>query len=98
MGVNQLQFSLTGGSLNDAPIATATLTAYGWTASWNSTTVPNGTYTLESEATDGAGYQGVSTGVTVVVRQPAAYHQRRDSAERRLGVRIPRDPGRLGAW
>ena len=52
------------------PSTTATLTAYGWIASWNSTTVPNGTYTLESEATDGAGYQGVSTGVTVVVDNP----------------------------
>ena len=32
--------------------------------------MPNGTYTLQSEASDGAGYQGVSTGVTVVVDNP----------------------------
>jgi major membrane immunogen (membrane-anchored lipoprotein) len=70
VGVNQVQFHLTGGSLNDALIATATSTYYGWLASWNSTTVPNGTYTLQSEASDGAGYQGVSTGVTVVVDNP----------------------------
>jgi hypothetical protein len=70
VGVNQVQFHLTGGSLNNALIATASPTIYGWLASWNSTTVPNGTYTLQSEASDGAGYQGVSTGVTVVVDNP----------------------------
>ena len=70
VGVNQVQFRLTGGSLNNALIATATPTYYGWLAQWNSTTVPNGTYTLQSDATDGAGYQGVSTAVTVVVDNP----------------------------
>ena len=70
VGVNQVQFSLTGGSLNHSLIATATPTYYGWLALWNSTTVPNGTYTLQSDASDGAGYQGVSTGVTVVVDNP----------------------------
>jgi hypothetical protein len=70
VGVNQVQFHLTGGSLNNALIATATPTYYGWLASWNSTTVPDGTYTLLTEASDGAGYQGVSAGVTVVVDNP----------------------------
>ena len=70
VGVNQVQFRLTGGSLDNALIATATPTFYGWLAQWNSATVPNGTYTLQSEASDGAGYQGVSTGVTVVVDNP----------------------------
>ena len=70
VGVNQVQFRLTGGSLNNALIATATPTFYGWLAQWNSTTVPNGTYTLQSNATDGAGFQGVSTAVTVVVDNP----------------------------
>ena len=64
------EFTLTGGSLNNALIATATPTPYGWVASWNSTTVPNGTYTLQSEASDGGGNQGVSTGITVVVDNP----------------------------
>ena len=70
VGVDQVQFTLTGGSLNDALIATAAPTQYGWIAFWNSTTVPNGSYTLDSEATDGAGYEGVSAGVTVVVDNP----------------------------
>jgi hypothetical protein len=67
VGVSKVQFSLTGGSLNNAIVATATPTMYGWLASWDSTTVPNGTYTLQSKASDNAGHQGVSTGVTVVV-------------------------------
>jgi hypothetical protein len=67
VGVNQVQFHLTGGSLNNALIATATPTYYGWLASWNSTTVPDGTYTLQSEASDGAGNQGVSPTISVTV-------------------------------
>ena len=42
-------------------------TSQGWTASWNSTTVPDGTYTLQSVAYDAAGNQGASSGVTVIV-------------------------------
>ena len=67
-GVTGVDFYLTGGSLNDALIATATQTLYGWVGYWNSTTVPNGTYTLQSEAVDGAGYQGTSTQTTLLVQ------------------------------
>jgi Bacterial Ig domain len=66
-GVADVQFTLTGGSLNDAPIATATLSYYGWLAQWDSTTVPDGTYTLQSDAYDAAGNQGVSTAISVTV-------------------------------
>jgi hypothetical protein len=70
VGVNKVEFQLTGGSLNNALIATATLSPYGWYDFWNSTTVPNGTYTLQSDAYDTAGNQGVSTAVTVIVENP----------------------------
>jgi major membrane immunogen (membrane-anchored lipoprotein) len=70
VGVTKVEFTLTGGSLNGASIATGTLTQYGWLASWNSATVPNGTYTLESEAFDGAGLEGTSAPVTIVVDNP----------------------------
>jgi hypothetical protein len=60
--VTKVEFHLTGGTLNDALVATGTPTFYGWLAGWNTTTVPNGTYTLQSVAYDGAGLQGVSTG------------------------------------
>lgn len=47
-GVTGVQYELTGESLNDTVVATATPTIYGWLATWNSTTVANGTYTLQS--------------------------------------------------
>ena len=65
-GVTKVQYEVTGGSLTNAVIATATPTIYGWLATWNTTTVPNGTYTLQSVATSG-GLTGTSPGVTVTV-------------------------------
>ena len=49
-GVTKVQYELSGGTLTNAVIATATPTIYGWVASWNTTTVANGTYTLQSLA------------------------------------------------
>ena len=48
-------------------IATATPTIYGWLAAWNTTTVPNGTYTLQSVASYQGGVSGTSPGITVIV-------------------------------
>ena len=67
VGVTKVEFHLTGGSLHDTLIATATPSSQDWTASWNSTTVPDGTYTLQSVAYDAIGNQGLSPGVTVIV-------------------------------
>jgi beta-glucanase (GH16 family) len=66
-GVGQVQYELTGGSMSDAVIAAAASTPYGWVASWNTTAVPNGTYTLQSVATYTAGGSGRSPGVTITV-------------------------------
>ena len=69
-GVTQVQFELTGGTLNNSVIATATPTIYGWIALWNSTTVGDGTYTLQSVATsDGA--SGTSPGISITVSNGA---------------------------
>ena len=48
-----VQFLLFGGSYgyNGQAIGTATLTRYGWIYAWNTTTVPNGNYTLVSAPT-----------------------------------------------
>ena len=66
-GVTQVQFELTGGTLSDAVIATATPTLYGWIASWNSTTVTDGVYTLSSVASYSGVVSGTSPGVTITV-------------------------------
>ena len=68
--LTKVEFHLTGGSLNKALIATATPTIYGWLAAWNTTTVPNGTYVLQSEAYDVAGLSAYSSGVTLIVNNP----------------------------
>ena len=68
-GVNRVQFELTGGSLSHSVIATATPTYYGWIAVWNSTTVTDGTYTLQSIATSG-GSSATSPGISITVTAP----------------------------
>jgi outer membrane protein assembly factor BamB len=69
-GVAKVEFDLTGSTLNNALIATATLTYYGWLAGWDTTTVANGTYTLQSVAYDASGASSTSTGVTITVNNP----------------------------
>ncbi len=68
--LTKVEFHLTGGALNNALIATASPTIYGWLASWNSTTVPNGTYTVQSVAFDAGGLSTASVGVTIHVNNP----------------------------
>jgi phospholipase C len=70
IGVSKVEFHLSGGSLNDRLVATAAPTNYGWIAPWDSTTVPNGTYSLQSVAFDRAGNSTHSTGVSVTVNNP----------------------------
>jgi hypothetical protein len=61
-----VQFLITGGSFTNQVIGTATLTAYGWIYHWNTTTVPNGSYTLRSEAFNSAG-SAFSANVSITV-------------------------------
>ncbi len=67
-GANGVQYELTGGSLNGKVIATATPTYYGWLASWDTTTVPNGTYTLQGVTSfPGGASVTTSPGITITV-------------------------------
>ncbi len=67
ISVSKVQYVITGGSYNQTVIGTATATIYGWGLSWNTTTVPNATYTLQSLATDDAGNTAYSPGISVKV-------------------------------
>ena len=71
-GVTQVQYELTGGSLNNHVIATATPTYVGWAAAWNTTTVANGTYTLNSVASYPGGVTVTSPPVSFTVNNPPA--------------------------
>jgi hypothetical protein len=68
-----VEFLLFGGSYGyNAPVlCTAKPTYYGWLCSWNTTTVPNGSYALLSEAF-GAGGSTFSSGVSITVNNPTA--------------------------
>jgi sugar lactone lactonase YvrE len=76
--VRSVTFEVSGGTLTDQPVATATPTLYGWLAEWNTTTVPNGTYLLQSVAlypgstTDSSARSlaGTSVGVFITVNNP----------------------------
>ena len=67
VGISKVQFVLTGGSYNQSVIGTATLTLYGYIAFWDTTSVPDGIYTLQSFATDGAANTNYSPGITATV-------------------------------
>ncbi len=68
-GATSVTYQLSGGpsDLSDVQIATATLTHVGWAAAWNTTTVANGTYTLNSDASYSGGVTATSAPITITV-------------------------------
>jgi peptidoglycan/LPS O-acetylase OafA/YrhL len=65
--VVKVEFHLTGGRLHDTLIGTGTGTLYGWITDWDTTTVANGAYSLQSIAYDTAGKVARSKTTTIVV-------------------------------
>lgn len=51
-GIASVTSEVRGGTLSDRVVAMATPTIYGWLGQWNTTTISNGTYSLQSVATD----------------------------------------------
>jgi hypothetical protein len=68
VAVSKVVFTLTGGTFNNTTIATAGSTLYGWLGIWNTASVPNGTYSLRSVATDTAGNTTTSAARTVKIQ------------------------------
>ncbi len=68
-GVTHVQFEISGGpsNLDHSMIGTANRTEYGWLDKWDTTTVRNGTYTLQSVASYGGEVNGTSSGITITV-------------------------------
>ena len=65
--VTSVSFELTGGTLSDQVISSSTPTYFGWIGQWDTTTVPDGTYTLQSVASYAGGVTGTSPGITITV-------------------------------
>jgi large repetitive protein len=68
---NSVLYELSGEGLTNQVIATATPTTYGWVATWDSTSVPNGIYSIRSVASYSAAGSGASLAITVNVNNPA---------------------------
>jgi sugar lactone lactonase YvrE len=66
--ITSIQFELTDGSLSDQVIGTGVLTLWGYISEWDTTKVANGTYTLQSLATEKGGTTALSPGITVTVQ------------------------------
>ena len=66
-GIARVEFLLSGGTLHDVRIATATLVDFGWLAGWNTATVPKGSYELQSIAYESTGKSAESPVVEVQV-------------------------------
>lgn len=67
-GVASVHYELSGNGLKHHVITTANPSRSGWVARWDTTLWPNGTYTLQSVASDADGVTGTSPGITIRVR------------------------------
>jgi uncharacterized protein YjbI with pentapeptide repeats len=68
--VTTVTFMLLTQSYPGQPIASGTLTPYGWLATWNTTTVPNGTYSVYTDVAYANGQNGYSAPVSITVNNP----------------------------
>ncbi len=66
-GVTKVEFRLSGGSMHDELISVGGRFVYGWIAGWSTTSVPNGTYEIQSFAYGAGGDVGRSQDVVVRV-------------------------------
>jgi peptidoglycan/LPS O-acetylase OafA/YrhL len=69
--VASVRFEVTGGTLRHHVISGSELTKAGWIVDWNTTTVPNGTYMLQSVATNIENASASSAAITITVDNPA---------------------------
>ena len=71
-GIAKVQYEISGGSISDRVIGTGSPTLYGYLSGFNSAAFPNGTYTIQSVATDDQGLSSTSAPVTVTITNPPA--------------------------
>ncbi len=68
--VTSVKFELTGESLSHRVISGSTKSLVGWISKWNTTIVPNGTYTLQSVASTNMKASTTSVGTTITLSNP----------------------------
>ena len=67
VGVGKVEFQLSGADSDEVVIGVATRTWDGWIYNWNTTSVRNGTYRVESLAFDPEGNAGPRDAVTITI-------------------------------
>jgi hypothetical protein len=72
VGIASVTFEASGGpnSISDQVVGSGTGTYYGYIGGWDTRDVPNGTYTLQSVATDTTGVSTAGAPITVTVDNP----------------------------
>jgi hypothetical protein len=70
VGIASVSYEVSGGSISDQVISSGYPTLYGYIGGWDATDVPNGSYTLQSVATDVDGVSTTSAPITVTVNNP----------------------------
>ncbi len=65
--VTRVEFQITGGGMRSRLIGSAIKTTFGWLAYWNTATVTNGMYELQSVCYDAAGKRTASKPVSITV-------------------------------
>ena len=70
VGVEKVQFQITGGTPRTAVVIMACQSYFGWIGSWDTKTFPNGVYTIRSIAEDVFGQTTRSSPVAVRVDNP----------------------------
>ena len=66
--MTKVEYLLTDESHHSELIAGGVSTLYGWLAKWKTTSVANGTYSLQSIAYDAFGASSLSTGIMITVK------------------------------
>jgi peptidoglycan/LPS O-acetylase OafA/YrhL len=67
VGLTGVEFEVSGGTAHNVVIGSAALTSGVWVLSWNSTSVPNGTYSVRAVALNAAGDRSAGKAITVKV-------------------------------
>ena len=70
IGIARVVFEVSGNGVHNLVVSGSGPTYYGYIGAWNSSDVANGTYSVQSVATDALGQSTTGASVTVTVQNP----------------------------